>query len=345
MAELKQQVASGKLVAPRVYISGTPINPASLKAFGASSPAEMARKQIQAGIDGVKVTGYTAAELKEITSVAHAAGKIVYGHTGPIVTKDAPGTVAAVENGLDGVEHVIQLLEDSLDRAIPLPAGFDGTKRDQLYRYFYGRVHQGVNSKKLDSVIATMVQRHVYLDPTIVNYERNFARRNTPELAADPALRYMPEERADRYGHYESADREGWKKVIGLMKQTTYKFHKAGGLLILGTDSQSSAPDGALPGWSMHEEMEVFVGAGISPMQTLQAATLNNATVMKVEKQLGTVEPGKLADLLILDADPLADIRNSRKIYRVIHAGDVLVPGELLEQNLKEFGERKPGAR
>ena len=105
----------------------------------------------------------------------------------------------------------------------------------------------------------------------------------------------MPEDRADRYGHYEPADREAWKKVIEIMKQATYKFYKAGGFLVVGTDSQASSPDGARPGFSLHEEMAELVNVGIPPMDVLKAATLSNAQIMKQEKELGTVEAGKLA--------------------------------------------------
>ena len=125
------------------------------------------------------------------------------------------------------------------------------------------------------------------------------------------------------------------------MKQATYKFYKAGGFLVVGTDSQASAPDGALPGWSLHQEMAELVKVGIPPMDVLKATTLSNAQIMKQEKELGTVEAGKLADLLIVDANPLQDIRNSQKIYRVIKDGQVLDPQQLLQDNLKEYGERK----
>ena len=80
---------------------------------------------------------------------------------------------------------------------------------------------------------------------------------------------------------------------MALMKEATYKFHEAGGLLINGTDS----PGAALPGWSAHQEMELFVEAGLTPMAALQTTTLNNAKVLGKEDELGTVEAGRLAYL------------------------------------------------
>ncbi len=121
------------------------------------------------------------------------------------------------------------------------------------------------------------------------------------------------------------------------MKEVTLRFQQAGGLLIAGTDSANAA---TLPGWSLHWEMELFVEAGISPMEALQAATLNNAKVLHMEKELGTVQAGKYADLVILDGDPLEDIRNTQKIHMVIKDGIVLDPQDLLEKNLQQFGAR-----
>ena len=102
---LRQEIEAGNILAPRMFISGTPINQRSVKASGSTSGAEMAAKMIEAGVDGIKVTGYSVEELEEIVEVAHAAGLWVYGHTGPTTGNVGPGARAAVEAGLDGIEH------------------------------------------------------------------------------------------------------------------------------------------------------------------------------------------------------------------------------------------------
>ncbi len=193
-----------------------------------------------------------------------------------------------------------------------------------------------VDTSKVDSLIELMVEDDVYFAPTLVNFERNFVLRNTPEHDQDPALQYIPEDEPARFGAFDSADRENWRKTVDMMKDVTRQFQKAGGLLIAGTDS----PGAALPGWSLHQEMEMFVQAGITPMEALQAATLNNAKVMNKEDDLGTLETGKYADMVILDADPLEDITNTQEIHLVIKDGLVLDPGDLLSQNIEQFGAR-----
>jgi len=186
------------------------------------------------------------------------------------------------------------------------------------------------------------VANDVYLDPTLINHYRGFVVRNTPELEADEAFRYMPKQydRANRYGIYGPEERAEWTRTLSLMQEVTRRFYRAGGFLIMGADSQAAAPDGALPGWSMHQELELFVKAGLTPMEVIQVATFNNARVMAREKDLGTVEPGKYADLIILDENPLTEISNTRKIHRVIKDGLVLEPDILLAEHIRHFGER-----
>jgi len=87
--------------------------------------------------------------------------------------------------------------------------------------------------------------------------------------------------------------------------------------------------DQAVPGHSLHRELELYVEAGFTPMEALQSATLVPARAMGREKDLGTVEAGKLADFLVIDGDPLADVRNLRKVVTVVQGGRAYDPASL----------------
>jgi imidazolonepropionase-like amidohydrolase len=336
LVTLREEISVGNLMAPRMFISGMPINPRSVRAMNLNSSREMAEKLVEAGVDGVKVTGYTTDELREIVEVAHANGLIVYGHTGPKRGNRGPGARLAIEAGLDGIEHALGILEDAMDQAVPVPADYDPFDSSHIFRYWYGRMHTVVNSTTVGELVQLMVEEDVYFAPTLNNFMRNFVQRNTPEVESDPNLKYIPEDEPDRFGRFTEEDRQEWRKTMELMKEATYKFHEAGGLLINGTDS----PGAALPGWSLHQEMELFVEAGLTPMEAQLATTLNNAKVLGKEDELGTIEAGKYADLIILDADPLLDISNTQEIHLVIKGGLVLYPDVLLEENLEQFGAR-----
>jgi imidazolonepropionase-like amidohydrolase len=98
-------------------------------------------------------------------------------------------------------------------------------------------------------------------------------------------------------------------------------MQRAGVGLLAGTDTHNPY---VLPGFSLHDELALLVEAGLSPLEALQAATLNPARFLKMTDSLGTIAPGKLADFVLLDANPLADIHNTTKIRAVVANGRYL---------------------
>jgi imidazolonepropionase-like amidohydrolase len=98
---------------------------------------------------------------------------------------------------------------------------------------------------------------------------------------------------------------------------------------LAGTDAPTGV--GLLPGFSLHHELARFVSGGFTPLEALQTATIGPAQFLGKERDLGTVATGKLADLLLLDADPTKDINNTRKIQAVVLAGRYLSRGHLDE--------------
>jgi imidazolonepropionase-like amidohydrolase len=116
-------------------------------------------------------------------------------------------------------------------------------------------------------------------------------------------------------------------KPSAVSLQNLRKVWDTGLPVVMGTDAGNI---GTLHGPSVFREMELMTRAGLTPLQVLRSATVNGAKAMNLERDIGTVEPGKLADLVILDADPLADVMNLSKIHRVIKDGKVFVPDELI---------------
>jgi imidazolonepropionase-like amidohydrolase len=103
-----------------------------------------------------------------------------------------------------------------------------------------------------------------------------------------------------------------YKKLVGDM-------HRAGVEFLAGTDANGWNP--VLPGFGLHEELALLVESGLTPLDALQTATRNPARYFGALNQAGTIEPGKVADLVLLNADPLADIRNTQKIEAVVMRG------------------------
>jgi len=116
-------------------------------------------------------------------------------------------------------------------------------------------------------------------------------------------------------------------KPSAIALQNLRRIWDAGIPVVMGTDAGNI---GTLHGPSVFREMEIMTQAGLTPLQVLRSATSNGAKTMRMERAIGTLAPGKLADLLILDADPLADVTNLSRIHRVIKDGKVFVPDELI---------------
>ena len=111
-------------------------------------------------------------------------------------------------------------------------------------------------------------------------------------------------------------------------------MQEAGVTVAAGTDAGNI---GTLHGPSLHREFELMAEAGLTPMQIIIDATRSAARVFSPDPQIGTIESGKLADLLILDADPLVDIANARQINKVIKGGHVFEVGKLKSQQVRKF--------
>jgi imidazolonepropionase-like amidohydrolase len=124
------------------------------------------------------------------------------------------------------------------------------------------------------------------------------------------------------------------KDKLPVLRDNTKKLQRAGINVVLGSDTSSAGSGtGVLLGLGSQVEVTLLVEAGLTPLQALQTATINAARMIGKEKELGTVERGKQADLLILDANPLADIANVRRIHRVIKGGVAYDPVVVLREN------------
>jgi hypothetical protein len=183
-------------------------------------------------------------------------------------------------------------------------------------------------------LIALLAKRRVLVDPTLTVFKNMLLLSDLEEVQKHSDNDKVPE----RLRTYWDGYRRGQGLAPGTRDRRTKEFekyqelvgllHKAGVPLLVGTD----APEPYCPpGYALHQEMELMVASGMTPVAVLQAATINNARALKQDARLGSVAAGKVADLVILDADPTADIRNTRKIARIIHGGIACDPAKVLQ--------------
>jgi hypothetical protein len=178
--------------------------------------------------------------------------------------------------------------------------------------------------------MAALAQAGAWATPTLVVYQPYVTPGDTSVV--HPSLtRYVPRAlqaewlaRLQRAGPGDTATVSAYFSL-----PRAGEMHRAGVRLLAGTDAPLAYVH---PGISLHDELALLVRAGLTPMQALQSATREPAAYLGALDSLGTIQPGKLADLVLLDADPLADIRNTRRIHRVIANGRVVDRAALLRR-------------
>lgn len=298
----------------------------------AAEARQAARSLIAEGVDCIKVyQDLDAEELRAIVDEARKKNLAVVGHS-----DDVQESVMA---GINGITHLWGISASALTP-------------DKRAAYLKGELaspYAHIDPANADRLIALLVQKNVYVNPLLEHEHKPFtswAREHEHEdflLLQRPELNYIPLDAklgmlsmyyrvrnyARKYGEnfprldrLPSDAREEFRKGYKMAQEFTRKFAARGGKLFMGTDSGGGAKE--VPGLAVWQEMEVLAESGIPPAQILQIATKNVADLFRIEDRVGTIAPGRFADLIILNADPLADISNIRKIDMVVKGGEVV---------------------
>ena len=326
-------IRSGRIKGPRMFVTGAiidgPVELADPVTFAARAayrvhtrtPEEAraaTRQLIEQGVDAIKVyEGLEIESLRAVVEEAHRAGLEVVGHS-----RDAR---EAVQIGVKFIEHAGPIAHSTMGDAAKLQAMEERRLPNPATE---------MNPALFDPLIALMVENGVYFNPTLT--------RGTPEsrewfdevkrLLEDPVSHFITAARRESWlDAIESADTEEYPsrmrrraESLAKVREFIRRFAGAGGKVVTGPDSGPRSSPTNIAGLAMAVEMEGLVNAGLTPMQAILASTKWSAELLHKEGDLGTVEPGKLADLIIIEGDPLADIRAVSKVETVILDGKVV---------------------
>lgn len=253
---------------------------------------------------------------RAIIDEGHRRGVFVTAHLGRYSAQDA------VADGVDGLEHIWSVFNYVIPPEVEKSPGHRG------------RLDLG--NPQCESLVAELARQKTYVDPTLAVFRNMILLPDVPEVSGHPDNALAPKRLRDFWPTYlkkagcpQGGALEDRRREFAKFQELTGKLYRAGVPLLVGTD----APEPQVtPGFSLHQELEMLVESGLPPAAALRAATLHNATVLGEKERLGSIAAGRLADLILLSANPLDDIRNTRRIELVVRSGIVCRPPELLKR-------------
>ena len=323
----RADVAAHRLLGPRMIVSGPMLDgpkvsfPASIAITSAAVGRDAVDSLERRGVDFIKIQSYVPRDAYfAIAEECQRRGLVFAGHV-----PDAVRGAEAASSGQKSFEHLIGIFEGSSTAEDALLAG-GKTPGKFLATYDAGREA---------ALIQLLAGRQIWQCPTLY-WERGQWLVDAIDVGRDPDARYAPVSWRDRswprftasiLRDLDTDPLDVRQRFVDHELGIVRRLHAAGVPLLAGTDTPAGVD--VIPGVSLHRELARLVDAGLTPLAALQAATINPARFLGRLAELGTVEPGKLADLVVLDRDPRLDIAGTRAIAAVITAGRYLSRAEL----------------
>jgi len=299
---------SGQMI-PRLFLAGPHLDSAppayphdAFIVRDAEETAGAVNRFIDQGASVIKVYFRLPLGLIRVAAeTAHARGLPVTAHLEIVDAADA------IRAGIDGIEHITSfgtalLPTREAEKYRQSVIADNNARRDGRYKMWS---EIDLDSPRVSPLLELIAQRGTFISPTLAVFERRLGDKNTTEMHAR-AFRQM-------------------LKFAGMAK-------RAGAHMVVG--SHSSVPH-AERGWAYQRELELLVESGLTPMEAIVAGTMENARFFRVAGRLGSIEPGKMADLILIDGDPLKEIAVMRRVKRV------MLNGQWVEGSPKESGARQ----
>jgi cytosine/adenosine deaminase-related metal-dependent hydrolase len=315
-------VTAGELEAPRILATGI-----AVRQIESPDAREQVRAAAAAGADFIKMFSTISSRTWETAiAEARAVGMPVDGHVPITVTP-----VQAARAGQRTGEHLTEVYEACTERSAAWGAarvGVDGTALESL-RHSQDQPVLDAFDARVCTRVARALARTAFAEvPTLVlpSVETRFGIDDPTRDARWSRLR--EDERQRWLGILESVGRPEPKlaqRRLDVSLQIVEILHRAGVTILAGTDAPMVF---VYPGSSLHDELRLFVTAGFSTADALRSATLWPARVLGIDDVAGTIAVGKRADLVLLDADPLVDIDNARRVHATIVAGHLWTRGQ-----------------
>jgi imidazolonepropionase-like amidohydrolase len=333
---LRKQIAEGRKVGPTILTAISMVDGAP-PLWGGTMTAtsdEEARKAVQTleekGADLVKV--YSSLPPEAFDAICDEAKKVglpVSGHV-----PESVSVLDASKKGLRSMEHIFGILTAASSQESALRSEMISSMRGIDAKTYYGLLIRSqvkaldtFDGKRAELLYQEFAKNRTYQCPTLTVH-RMFARLTEPSFTEDARVRYTPSliknvawkqtlAWVEPIAQNAADQRRLFAKTLDIVGQ----MHRAGVPILAGTDTSNPY---CMAGFSLHDELELLVEAGLSPLEAIRSATIEPARYMNQEGSQGEVKPAQRADLLILDGNPLEDIRRTREIRAVVLNGQYL---------------------
>lgn len=326
--ELRERAARGDILSPTIHAAGPGLS-------GNSAPdpetAEGAvREQHEAGYDLLKVFSLPRPAYERMAETAHALGMPFAGH----IPEDV---------GLEGALNARQSSIDHFDRYVEYLVPEDVEVGDRSGGFFGSGLIDLVDESRIPVAVDATRQAGVWNVPTLSLVEHLASTETAAEMGQRPELRYMPRQvvaswlEAKRdFAERDDFQPEAAARLVDVRRQLTKALQDGGAMIALGSDAPQWFN---VPGFSIHHEMAMMVAAGLTPHEVLITGTRNPALYFETPDEFGTVEVGRRADLILLEANPIDDIANVQQRAGVMVRGRWLPESEI-QQRLEEIAAR-----
>ena len=324
---MRDAVKSGKMLGPRVFAAGKPIDgpepfwPGSWTATTAADGRQRVRDALAQGSDFIKVYSLLPRDaFFGVAAEAKAHHVDFEGHVPESVT-----ALEASNAGMHSMEHLYGIQREC-SPAFKEPVNVFTSKENSIkYNNLWLKTY---DPKLAAKFFATLRKNHTYQTPTLTVLSWLYHPED-PRKEMQDRFAYMPQGfkqrfesgRLDRFAHWTAPDFKLEAAMFQRALQLVSAMNKAGVPILAGTDVMNPY---CFPGFGLHDELHWLVKAGLTPFQALRAATLTPAEFFGIQQSLGTVQAGKIADCVLLDANPLRDIDNASKISAVVANGRYL---------------------
>ena len=317
---VRDAIRDGNGLGPRILMAGLvdgtgPLSLGIQRVDNSKQAHDWVTRYHAAGFSQMKIySSMTRDNVASVAREAHALGMSITGHIPEGMTLKE-----GIDAGMDQVNHISYVLEAMVpDGAMP--------PLSQRLERIKVRASVDVNSEQARDTVRFLKEHNIVIDPTVALFELQSVSTIKPYASFEPGVAKVAPELSVVFPapvQAPSDPRPALRDVIFRKElEIIGSLHQAGVTIVAGTDQ-------AVPGFSLYRELELYVQAGFTPMEAIQAATVVPARVMHQDRDLGTVEVGKIADLIVLGRNPVESIGNIRGVEKVVAAGTLYETGPL----------------